>query len=292
MSVSDRISFVSDRALFSPSCANSETIEEGSFLKAAVAQGFLCHEYGCNTGEFDWNYKNVISPFWRLYYNFKSGNSIRGEGRMYPLDPARLLLVPPFYTFDCQGPRTAPHFWLHFSFPSHVLFGAEEPLMVSANPVIRLLLEKLRQAFSRGKETADSLGHLCQALLHLTFQRLPMERRKQLPPQLHDLVLFIEESLGERMSNAFLARRTGRSVSSFIRWFREYLNSSPAEYVKSVRLASAARLLACTDQSIEQITDRCGFPNRHYFSRLFTRQYQQGPATFRKNSRKSLASVV
>ena len=56
---------------------------------------------------------------------------------------------------------------------------------------------------------------------------------------------------------------------------------TPAAYVTSARVRLARQQLALTSKSIEQIANATGFPNRHYFTRVFTRQVGCGPAEFR-----------
>ena len=40
-----------------------------------------------------------------------------------------------------------------------------------------------------------------------------------------------------------------------------------------------------TEDSIEQIAERNGFANRHYFTRVFTRTMKTGPGKFRSGTR-------
>ena len=72
------------------------------------------------------------------------------------------------------------------------------------------------------------------------------------------------------------------SESVFIRWFKEHTGATPAIYVQQARTRHAAQLLALTASTIEQIATDCGFPNRYYFTRVFRRHFQCGPAEYRK----------
>ncbi|MBB5037926.1 helix-turn-helix transcriptional regulator, partial [Prosthecobacter dejongeii] len=69
--------------------------------------------------------------------------------------------------------------------------------------------------------------------------------------------------------------------SGFIRAFREHTGQTPAAYVTATRLRLAGEALVLTDKTIDQIAIEHGFPNRHYFTRIFTQHLGCGPAEFR-----------
>ena len=56
-------------------------------------------------------------------------------------------------------------------------------------------------------------------------------------------------------------------------------------YLLELRLNTAMKLLRHTDHSIEQIARECGFGDRYYFTRIFTKHRQTTPAAFRKEAR-------
>jgi transcriptional regulator GlxA family with amidase domain len=75
------------------------------------------------------------------------------------------------------------------------------------------------------------------------------------------------------------------SVEKFIREFRQHTGHTPAAYILSTRLRLAGKSLELTDHTIDQIAAQNGFPNRHYLSRMFTRQFGCGPAEYRARQR-------
>jgi transcriptional regulator GlxA family with amidase domain len=82
-----------------------------------------------------------------------------------------------------------------------------------------------------------------------------------------------------------MARRAGMSRRHFHRSFEEALGKSPARYVRESRLREAARQLAGSSRSIEEIAESLGFANRFHFSRLFRDFVGQSPAAFRRVAR-------
>jgi AraC-like DNA-binding protein len=119
-------------------------------------------------------------------------------------------------------------------------------------------------------------------VLHTSFSRLPLPALSPHPQRLAELLALIESAPHGELGNAFLAKRAGMSLEKFIRWFRTQVGQTPAAYVAETRVRLAKQRLALTDKSIDEISADAGFPNRHYFSRVFARQVGCGPAEFRK----------
>lgn len=72
------------------------------------------------------------------------------------------------------------------------------------------------------------------------------------------------------------------SISWFIQNFRQYANTTPAQYVQSLRLTNAKILLETTNYNITEIANLVGYENPLYFSRFFRKQCGMSPSQFRK----------
>lgn len=262
------------------------TTPAGINLTAVAQSGFsslLIHETGFLPELRGWNHESVDSPFWRFYYNLKPGCFIRHQETDIPLDDTCVVLVPANTLFDCCGPVAAAHLWVHFTVTRPGLATLGAPVALPVDGVFRQLLGG---AISLHGEAAcdardQKLFHTAAALLHVAFSRLDMEPNHHLPAPLAALMDTLQATPGADFSNAILARRLGMGVEKFIRWFRQHMGETPAAYVSAARIRLAKEALALTDKTIDQIASSYGFPNRHYFSRVFSRQVGCGPAEFR-----------
>lgn len=258
---------------------------------AAMSQsgfsGLLIHESGHIPSLHHWNHPGVDSPFWRFYHNPQPGNHIRHQGADIQLTPDRVVLIPANTVFDCCGPQAPPHFWIHFTVARHTRITLDAPLVVPMDAAMQALLD---DAIRLHEDAADPLRtqrlfHLSSALLHLAFSRMQVPLAPTLPENLVELLALIERAPHGDLSNPFLASRLGMGVERFIRWFREHMKETPANYVIATRVRLAKQRLLLTDKTIDQTAAECGFPNRHYFSRMFARDVGCGPAEFRKRQR-------
>ncbi|MBL7969296.1 MAG: helix-turn-helix domain-containing protein [Prolixibacteraceae bacterium] len=73
--------------------------------------------------------------------------------------------------------------------------------------------------------------------------------------------------------------------SSFCRYFKKKTNQTFMDYVKSVRIGIAAKLLAETDKQITQICYECGYNNLANFNHYFKVIMGKTPSDYRKDFR-------
>lgn len=244
---------------------------------------FLIHESGFQAALDNWNHEAVDSPFWRLYHNPKPGCHLRFQGRDIPLGPERFVLIPANTIFDCCGPGLACHFWLHFTVNRLAGQITESPVTLPMNPLLQALVSAVVETHQQAASAArdQRVHHQSAALLHAIFAEWDAPVPETMPERLLEILALIQKAPHSDLSNPFLAERSGMSVERFIRSFREHTGFTPAAYVLNTRLRLAGEALALTDKTIDQVAVQNGFPNRHYFTRMFTRQFGCGPAEFR-----------
>jgi AraC-like DNA-binding protein len=79
-----------------------------------------------------------------------------------------------------------------------------------------------------------------------------------------------------------VAKRAGMSRALFSRNFREHTGMSLVEFILSVRISNAIKLLSTKNKSIDEISLECGFKNLGYFYRIFKRHTNSTPRKLRQ----------
>ena len=105
--------------------------------------------------------------------------------------------------------------------------------------------------------------------------------------ELQQVIAFLERSFVDEISVSRLAEIAGMSVAHLSRRFRQLLRLSPMQYVHSLRLHEAKRLLATTDQNIGQIAAAVGFYDQSHFTKRFRKATGMTPLAYRKHFRRS-----
>lgn len=92
---------------------------------------------------------------------------------------------------------------------------------------------------------------------------------------------FILKNYSERLTVARLAEVSGCSESYINHNFRQYVGMSTVDFINTVRVRMAVKLIVETDYSLTRIAFLCGFESSGYFSRMFSKATGMPPSSLR-----------
>lgn len=98
---------------------------------------------------------------------------------------------------------------------------------------------------------------------------------------LKDMMSFIGEHAGERLTLAQIAHAGGVGKTGCCAIFRQYLHKTPNGYVTELRMRRAAERLLQTDRTVTEIAYEAGFSGASYFTEQFRRYYGVTPSSYR-----------
>ncbi|RKI38933.1 AraC family transcriptional regulator [bacterium D16-51] len=101
---------------------------------------------------------------------------------------------------------------------------------------------------------------------------------------LDDIVVYIEENIGGRLTVGELAAEVYISPAQLQRLFRMEFQMTVAEYVRVCKLKKALALLYETDRKVCDIAYDVGFEHESSFIRSFKREFGVTPHEARKHS--------
>ena len=166
----------------------------------------------------------------------------------------------------------------------------ETVVEMAADDIGRGVFELMRAEVSApGLGTAAITEALMKScLVALLRQRLQRGDRSLLgvalpgDPRLARIALAVLESPGAPHSVASLADMAGMSRASFADHFARALGSGPMEFVTSVRLRAAARLLQTTGLPLKAVAAAVGYAGPSSLSRAFRGSYGMDPTAYRR----------
>lgn len=95
-------------------------------------------------------------------------------------------------------------------------------------------------------------------------------------------IAFMEQNLEEELHIQTVAAHVGSSVRQLERLFKTQLKTTPARFVKMLRLNRAKELLANTELSVVQVSCATGFENPTHFSKCFKHRFSTAPTAWRE----------
>ena len=265
-----------------------------------------------------WNYKNVVSTFYRLYL------IDQGEGRLYDhqesfkLEENYLYLIPSFTlcSYECKTFLSQ----YHLSFieetksgnslfydnrkvikiearssdyqlfdrllelnPNRGLHRSHNPRVYEKRPVLqsfRDLNNKLNPS-----SNLETQGIILQLLSRfMQPEHFKSNSIQKSPSKVLDAIEYMQTNLNMNLTVAELAERANHNADYFSRIFLESTGERPLQYLRNKRIERAQVLLSTTEMNFSQIAEETGFENLPYFSKIFKQVTGFSPSHFRKNS--------
>jgi len=245
-----------------------------------------------------WAKTDTLRTFWRMYLTEEDGVVFRLPDCEFELPAGRLCLIPPGLEFDIELAKPVNCLYMHFELVGWTAEAIEQvfPQPVALEPDLTrdALAQRLWEDVVHESRRIESvLSGRLKSLIHLVVSdvmaHVPKERAgcyltfAASHQEMVKVLLYIDRHLDENLSTSRLAEVASTSEARFIRRFREAMGQTPVRYVQERRVGKAARMLLSSDDSIDEVAERCGFANRYYFSRVFAKRMGTPPAKYRSD---------
>ena len=260
----------------------------------------------------DWNWKNVNSPFTRLYYVTEGSAQIELPDGIYTLSPKHMYFIPAFtiHTNICKSnfvhyylhiyeDHYSDNDWLdHWKFPveieatdldlalfkrlceinPHMTLQKSDPTTYDNNPTLMQNLIKNRQrAFCDKVESRGIVFQLLSRFFKQGQSKIEMEDNR-----IAKTVLYIRKHLNEAIELEKLAGISCLSKDHFIRLFKKELGTTPLQYINQKKIEKAQLLLITEDLAVKEIAFQLAFEDYSYFNRLFKKITGVTPQEYRR----------
>lgn len=244
------------------------------------------------TYSFDYQKGRILNEFQLVYLTKGNGEFVSSTGKILVTEGDLLMLFPnEWHTYKPSAGTGWEVYWVGFKGATTEKLLAQD-FFSPVSPVIRVgyredliglfqnLLEQAQQE-SPGFQQLIS-GIVCH-MLGLVYQKKRAKgfANKAIADKMNKARMIIREQ-AETVNPEKLASELNVSYSWFRRSFRDYTGSSPAQYILLIKSQKAKELLANTNLTINEISDRLNYTSPYYFSVSFKRASGMTPGAFRK----------
>lgn len=97
-----------------------------------------------------------------------------------------------------------------------------------------------------------------------------------------NVLTYIENNYNNKITLEELSAVSNMSRSTLLNQFHALCNCSPTEYLQSVRIENAKKMLEETDRSIATVAQECGFYDSSHFTKAFLQKTSMLPKEYRR----------
>ncbi len=225
-----------------------------------------------------WNYRNVISPYNRIYYIDEGEGELSDAGGTTKLEPGHMYIIPSFTLCHMRCEHRLGQYFVQFfedSTDGVSLFVHDRCIIkVKATGIDLLLFKRLlainpRRGINRSDNPKvyekDVYYKEYQELNNLQSMAVSMETQgilwqltarflnpdisgkqenKNIPVKLAETLDYIQLNLHTELSVNFLASRINQHPDYFSRQFKEFTGTRPVNYINDKRVERAQYLMA------------------------------------------------
>lgn len=262
----------------------------------------------------NWNFKDISSPFTRMYYVTEGHARIILPDKTQDLRPGFMYIVPAFtpHSYVCR--EEFRHYYIHiYNEAGHdILEDWDLPTEILPDSGILARIRKLHELCPEMELTqTDPHYYDNNSILDRNIQK---NKRRELYARVESRGIiyqllaqflhgahpkqYVEDERITRMLEHIRANLEGRtdldSLAAFsclskdhlIRIFKREMNMTPLAYVNRKKIEKAQLRLVTETASVKEIAYQLGFEDQTYFNRMFKKITGTTPTGYREASRK------
>lgn len=265
-----------------------------------------------------WNYTNVISPYFRVYYIDEGEGFIATKNEKIKLEAGYLYIIPSFTLCHLYCKTYLSQYFLHFFEESAAGISLFEnnrkaikvracdsdiinfKKLVSINPGRGINRSDDPKEYEKNtyyksyqelnKTMSDPVFFETQGIIlqlisrFLNSQRFKSKTEDVIPSKILDTIRYIQVNLKENLTVNYLAGRANLHQDYFSRLFLRYTGQRPLNYLHEKRIERAQYLIATTDLSFTEIAEKVGFESLSHFSKLFKKVTSLTPGEYKRKN--------
>lgn len=266
----------------------------------------------------NWNYNNVISPYYRLYYIDDGTGFISDSTDRLTLEPGNLYLIPSFTICNLNCDAYLSQYFIQFfeESPDGIsLFNNNRSVMkMPATEIDVMLIKRLlhsnpgrginrsdnpkvyeKEAYYKEYQSLnnemkthlkfENQGILLQLISRfLSSKDFKINNSQSVPSKILNTMSYVQLHLDENLTVAQLAKRVNQNQDYFSKQFLIHTGQRPLNYIHEKKIERAQYLIATTNNTFLEIAMNTGFSNLPHFSKIFKQIVSLTPGEYRQQN--------
>lgn len=222
------------------------------------------------------------------YFHFENGSDcVVNAGEIVVYRPKEIQ------DYEYYGSDHTEAYWVHFTGKDAKIllrkYGMRDDshvFYIGTSLEYQRLFKKMIWELQMCKEGYEELLSILLNLLFINIYRklknTNVYTHNYLEREIEAAAKYFYDNYNQDINISSFAASKNMSTCWFIQNFKSLMGTTPMQYILSIRLANAERLLETTDYNVTEISRLVGYDNPLYFSRLFKNKNGISPSEFRK----------
>ncbi len=220
------------------------------------------------------------TKYFEIVYQLEGGYTLTAGGKNYEIRQNDVIIIPPGVVHSGNGKgREFRDMYIQATELDFDGVSVVHDDDVAVLPLMEMIYRITTEKGDNYHAIADILLEaICAYLTRYTKRNIKYRFVSEFKNFLYQNIANSEFDLAAEIG------KSGYTADHFRRCFKEELGQTPLEYLTTLRINQAKKLLrAMPPQSVESIAADCGFKDEFYFSRVFKKQTGLSPLAYRKS---------
>ncbi len=288
---------------------NTRPFEPISLLSVRTDDNYYARVLHAETGHYNHPTGKRLKPHSHNVYHLKLVTSGKGrfliDNELYPTERGKLFLVGPDqpHCFMNASGESTVYSEVSFEFinnnseqivlPFHALLSLW--LNQHCSPVVSLQAsDELHDAVQSGIESIIEQGEhdsqllqvniLAKIMFALYKQAFRHQSSLHIEP-IERACYYLQRNYAQKITLEQLANVAHLTPNYLSRYFKKKYGMTPINYLLKLRIDAACAILETTEDSLKYVSNRVGFTDHYYFSRVFKKLKGIPPGAYREKMR-------
>ena len=245
------------------------------------------------THAFTWHKGRVLNDY-SLVSITNGGGVFENNHGTYPVESGSVLLLYPdeWHRYKPNDKTGWEEYWISFkgNYPEFLMQknfpDKTKPIIqIGPNEQLQTLLQDVIKKIDIGilgyQQIVSGITLQILGILNFSHQNSQYKVYNQDEELIRKATFFLNENFSEKIDLQLVAMDLPMGYSRFRKLFKALTGFSPNQYILSLRLEEAKKLLKISTLSINEIAHRCGFESVPHFCKFFHQKNYISASQFR-----------
>ena len=248
-----------------------------------------------------WNMTNMHHhPYYEIYYLTEGERNLVVNNNIYNFKRETIIVLPPYVMHKTDGKpftrinvNVSTDYFTKEQLEIVDLISYYGPIELKSeqSKTIHFIFDKIFEYYKKiPQNMAAESVRIYLLFLFVTLREYARQndeheknhKLKQYPLILINIIKYLSDNISSDVSVKTLSEKFYLSQGYISKLFKKYTNTTISDYVLTMRMTAAKRLLKETKKSMEEISYLTGFSSSNYFSLIFKKKNNISPMAYRK----------